>query len=156
MGHKRRCTLNNRIEYAKAFLEASRAFLDSNDASGAAYLLSNTSSDFGPGWTWEVEEIHNSPHNKEERKMAKMLDEVLLEIATRHLEYVKTVQAKYLCATPYVWYLTLSLNKLGKNAPKELVNQAIGEINRSGSIDGRRVTTLQMLKSFLPVVSYFH
>jgi len=145
----------NKTDQARDFLKTCDALLDVGDEIGAASLVACSSSGLGPVWTWEIEQIHRSPADEVEKELADELDTVLLRIANGVYDHIKSTFNIFV-NTPYAWYVVLCLNKLGTKAPKELINKMIDLMNGMGGVDGRRIGMLSMLKSFLPVVSYFH
>lgn len=147
--------MNNRIEKARAFVEACNTLLENGDSTSAGSLVACSSNGSGQVWTWEVEELYRSPINEDEEKIVSEIDRLLLLIANEIYKRVEATSQR-LVYMPYVWYIVICLNKLGGKAPKELINKMIVKINELDIVDGRQVTTLTMLKSFLPVVSYFH
>jgi hypothetical protein len=105
-------------EVTRKFLRDVYYFIGKGIYSDAAKLLAGSNFvEFKQDWTVEVENLHSNPLDGEEEILAMKLDIALLEIADNLVKGVERLdQVTY-------WKIVLCLNKLGRNAPKKLVEK---------------------------------
>ena len=136
--------------FAKSFIEEANRLIDAGKFLEAGELLTNTTSGHGPAWTHEVETLHREPADYEENELAIELNIILLKTANALRGGITSGDMKSL------WLTVLCLNKLGKAAPKGMINKLLDDVDRYSKVYAFKYGEMYRLVSFLPVVSYYH